>query len=50
MLEGPDIAALSNDLYYHVPRMLLQPVLIWLALFASGVVDWPARRLRRDEA
>jgi uncharacterized membrane protein len=50
MLEGPDIAALSNDLYYHVPRMLLQPVLIWLALFASGVVDWPARRPGGGEA
>ena len=44
MLDGPDIAALDNDLWYHVPRMLLQPVLIWLALWVSGVVRWPGRR------
>jgi len=31
-------------LAYHVPRMLLQPVLIWLALWVGGVTDWPWRR------
>ena len=44
MLDGPDIAALDNDLYYHVPRMVLQPVLIWWALFCSGVTNWPFTR------
>jgi uncharacterized membrane protein len=29
---------------YHVPRMLLQPVLIWLALWTGGVTEWPLRR------
>ena len=29
---------------YHGPRMVLQPVLIWLALWASGAVDWPTAR------
>ena len=28
-------------LAYHVPRQMLQPVLIWWALWASGVTDWP---------
>lgn len=28
-------------LAYHVPRLLLQPVLIWMALWAGGVTDWP---------
>lgn len=28
-------------LAYHVPRMVLQPVLIWLALWVGGVTDWP---------
>ena len=42
MLDGPDIAVLDNDLVYHVPRMILQPVLIWWALFCSGVIDWPS--------
>jgi len=26
---------------YHVPRLLFQPVLVWWALFCSGVIDWP---------
>ncbi len=30
--------------WYHGPRLLLQPVFIWLALWVSGVVDWPFRR------
>ena len=29
---------------YHVPRMALQPVLIWAALWSAGVTDWPWRR------
>lgn len=28
---------------YHVPRMVLQPVLVWLALWSSGAIDWPFR-------
>lgn len=31
-------------LAYHGPRMALQPVLIWAALWAGGVTDWPGRR------
>lgn len=30
-------------LAYHLPRMALQPVLIWLALWVGGVTDWPRR-------
>lgn len=29
---------------YHVPRMVLQPLLIWLALWVGGAIDWPWRR------
>jgi uncharacterized membrane protein len=29
---------------FHVPRLAAQPVLIWLALWASGVTNWPLRR------
>ncbi len=28
---------------YHVPRMIAQPVIIWLALWAGGVTRWPFR-------
>ena len=33
-------------LAYHVPRMFAQPLLVWLALWAGGVPDWPLRRRR----
>ena len=29
---------------YHAPRLAFQPVIVWWALFASGVIDWPWRR------
>jgi uncharacterized membrane protein len=29
---------------YHIPRMVFQPFVIWLALWAGGVTDWPFRR------
>ncbi len=31
---------------YHIPRMFLQPVLIWLALWTGGVIHWPFQRSR----
>ncbi len=29
---------------YHIPRLAAQPVVIWLALWAGGVTDWPWKR------
>jgi len=26
---------------YHIPRLAAQPLLIWLALWASEAIDWP---------
>ena len=31
-------------LWYHIPRFALQPVLVWAALFASSVINWPFRK------
>jgi uncharacterized membrane protein len=31
-------------LAYHVPRLAAQPLLIWLALWASEAVNWPFGR------
>jgi uncharacterized membrane protein len=28
-------------LRYHLPRLVAQPLLIWLALWASKAIDWP---------
>ncbi|WP_293967622.1 DoxX family protein [Sphingomonas sp.] len=32
--------------WYHVPRLLAQPLIIWWALHAGGVTDWPFRPRR----
>ncbi|TRW17941.1 DoxX family protein [Glacieibacterium frigidum] len=28
---------------YHGPRLAFQPVIVWWALFAGSVIDWPFR-------
>ena len=38
------VPPLPDSWWYHGPRLLLQPVLVWWALFAGGVMDWPLRR------
>lgn len=32
--------------WYHGPRLAFQPVLVWAALFAVALVDWPFGRRR----
>ncbi len=31
---------------YHGPRLFFQPIFIWWALIAGGVIDWPFRSQR----
>ncbi len=31
---------------YHIPRMMAQPLIIWLALWAGHIVDWPFKARR----
>ena len=38
--------SIPDSWWYHAPRLALQPVLIWLVLFAAEVIDWPLRRAR----
>ncbi|MXP42121.1 hypothetical protein GRI75_10765 [Altererythrobacter soli] len=40
MLIDLDRADGGLGLAYHVPRLLMQPVLIWLALWTGGVLPW----------
>ena len=35
------------DWWYHAPRLALQPVLVWWALYSGEVTDWPLRRSPR---
>lgn len=37
-------------LAYHIPRMIAQPILIWLALWTGGVTDWPIRRRKHNHS
>jgi uncharacterized membrane protein len=34
---------LPDSWWYHGPRLAFQPVLMWWALFAGEVIDWPFR-------
>ncbi len=38
------VGGLPVSWWYHGPRLALQPVLVWWALFCGGVTDWPWRR------
>lgn len=34
---------------YHLPRLALQPAIVWLPLFASDLIRWPVTRRSIDE-
>jgi uncharacterized membrane protein len=34
---------LPTSWWYHGPRLVFQPVIVWWALYAGGVIDWPFR-------
>ena len=34
----------STGGWYHVPRLAFQPEIVWWALFAGQVIDWPFRK------
>lgn len=38
------LPSIPDSWWYHAPRLAFQPVFVWWALFAGGVVDWPTRR------
>ena len=39
--SGVHVEGLPDSWWYHAPRFALQPVLVWWALYASGVTSWP---------
>lgn len=43
-LEGVTIGGTALGWGYHLPRLLFQPVFVWMALYAGKVIDWPWRR------
>jgi uncharacterized membrane protein len=48
-VEGVHLPPVPDSWWYHGPRLVLQPVLAWWALFGAGVIDWPAHA-RHDQA
>jgi uncharacterized membrane protein len=50
-VEAIHVPGLPDGWWYHGPRLSLQPILVWWALFCAGVIDWPVRpgaRVRRN--
>ena len=43
-IDGIDLPYIASSWLYHGPRLAFQPVLVWWALYSSGVIDWPRRR------
>jgi uncharacterized membrane protein len=46
-VENIHLPPLPDSWWYHAPRLAIQPLLIWWALFVGGVVDWPWRQPKR---
>lgn len=44
MVNNIEVAGRSASIWYHGPRMIVQPVIIWLALWVGGVTRWPFPR------
>lgn len=43
-LSGAHVRHIPDSWWYHGPRLALQPLLIWLPLYAAGVTAWPFSR------
>jgi uncharacterized membrane protein len=42
-IDGIHVPPIPDSWWYHGPRLLMQPVLVWWALFCAEVIDWPWR-------
>ncbi len=42
--EGIHVAGIPDTWWYHGPRLIAQPLIIWWALYCSGTIDWPWRK------
>lgn len=43
-IEGIALSGQVLGWGYHAPRLLAQPVIVWWALWAGGITDWPFKR------
>jgi uncharacterized membrane protein len=42
--EDVQLPQLPSSWWYHAPRLALQPVIVWWALYCGRVIGWPFRR------
>ena len=49
-IDSIDLPYISSSLWYHVPRLAFQPVIMWWALFCSGAIDWPFKPSRHNQS
>jgi uncharacterized membrane protein len=45
-VEGITLSPIPDTWWYHGPRLALQPVMVWWALYATKAIDWPFRDRR----
>ena len=43
-IEHISLPPVPDSWWYHGPRLALQPVIMWWALFCADVIDWPFGR------
>ncbi|KQT60798.1 DoxX family protein [Methylobacterium sp. Leaf456] len=43
-VEGIAVPPIPDTWWYHGPRLAFQPVMVWWALYATHVIDWPRRK------
>ncbi len=46
-MENVDVPPIPSSWWYHGPRLAFQPVFVWWALWATGIVDWPFAATRQ---
>lgn len=49
-VDGIAIGGVKLGWWYHAPRLLLQPVIVWWALYCADVIDWPWSRQDRQHS
>jgi uncharacterized membrane protein len=42
-IDGIQLPGVPSSWWYHAPRLAMQPVIVWWALFCASVIDWPFR-------
>lgn len=47
-VEGIAVPPIPDTWWYHAPRLAFQPVMVWWALYAARVIDWPFAAARRQ--